>query len=537
MHVITNIDKSKIIQAIVLVLTSIARQSSATVPAAFGISHHFSTAKLSVPKWRRGYRYNSSYSSNGIKNNNNNNFFHVVGKFNVPKRTTCTRLHGAKVFDNEKITSMFQIFNAGLLIAGTTIGGGFLALPKIVSRAGFVPSTVTIICVWFYFLAQSFALVECINRTKKYHHDQDNSSQDDASSAAPGVTAVVKSIYGTKGEVMVGILLAILIEATLVSQISRAGMLFSNYRLGCLISAFSVACLVFGPKSGIIFASKANAVLTSLFLLSTLTVFRIGFGIADWSQIGMLRNWSMLPSVLPTFLQLLVYGEILPTVCQILKYNTRYIHAAIVLGSFMTLCLQIGWSGLGTSLVVASSIETVAPLADPVAVLLSRSGPVRLPLFFLAITAILTTILGSFLALLSTYNDFVNVSTPNVKLETSNCTENTVQKEGTKSLVQRWKAASIIAIPSSLIACTSPSVFLKAIDFAGSYPVLLLWGVLPPLMVLHYRSKMGHGKSSSEKKTAGPFAWIVLLELVSLLMVGMNVGQDVSQVWINLKKL
>jgi Amino acid permeases len=112
-----------------------------------------------------------------------------------------------------------------------------------------------------------------------------------------------------------------------------------------------------------------------------------------------------------------------------------------------------------------------------------------------------------------------------------------VHEHGMKSFVHRFKAALVISIPSSLIACTSPSVFLKAIDFAGSYPVLILWGVLPPLMALRSRSKMDQRTSSKERNTAGPLVWLLLLEFVSLFMVGTNVFQDVSHVWNNLSKL
>lgn len=115
-----------------------------------------------------------------------------------------------------------------------------------------------------FFLAQSFVLVECINRTKY-----------DSEDATPlGIAGAAKSVFGKKGEIVIGILLTILFEATLVSQISRPGMLFANHRLGCLVSAASIAALVFGPKSGIMFASKANAALTSLFLPSKLSMVK-----------------------------------------------------------------------------------------------------------------------------------------------------------------------------------------------------------------------------------------------------------------------
>lgn len=405
------------------------------------------------------------------------------------------------------LKTALSIINAALLVSGTTIGGGFLALPAVVSPSGFLPSAVTLIGVWVFFLAQSFILVECITRAK-----YENGGQPDQS-----IAATAKSIFGTKGEVFFGALLAILIQATLVSQISRAGMMFPNYRLGCLVSAISISGVVFGPKSGIVFASKANALLTSLFLLSCAAVFGRGIQIADWSRLGGLNDWTSVLPAIPTFLQLLVYGEIVPSVCQILNYNTKHIHKAIIMGSFMTLCLQIGWSGLGLSLVSSSA-------RDPVNVLLSSSGPVQIPLFCLAFTAILTTILGSYLALMSTANDLIQRTRGKKK-----------SKSYSSSLLQRMKVASIITIPASLIACTSPTIFLQAIDFAGSYPVLMLWGVIPPVITLvqRFRSRQESGDFDEYRdlRTAGPSAWIALLGSVSLAMVGMNAAEDVMSIF------
>jgi tyrosine-specific transport protein len=422
--------------------------------------------------------------------------------------TLFTQENSLAEFDSENQSAKQQpaldILNAALLVSGTTIGGGFLALPTVVAPSGFYPSAVTLIGVWTYFLAQSFVLVECINRARNNNGGQQDQSQ--------GVAATAKSVFGIKGEVTIGVLLAVLIQATLVSQISRAGMMFPNYRAGCLISALSIAAVVFGPRSGIIFASKANAVLTSLFLLSAMSVFGCGIQMADWSRLSVSNNWSSIPSAIPTFLQLLVYGEIVPSVCQILKYNTKHIHGAIILGSIMTLCLQIGWSGLGLSLVSSSAI-------DPVNVLLSSSGPVRIPLFCLAFTAILTTILGSYLALLSTVNDFLGRKEGKNNL-----------KSYSSSISQRMKVASVITIPASIIACTSPTIFLQAIDFAGSYPVLMLWGIIPPVIALVQRFKcrrdLREGEVSPALNTAGPSVWVALLGSISLAMVGKNTFND-----------
>jgi ammonia channel protein AmtB len=70
-------------------------------------------------------------------------------------------------------------------------------------------------------------------------------------------------------------------------------------------------------------------------------------------------------------------------------------------------------------------------------------------------------------------------------------------------------------------------VFLKAIDFAGSYPVLMLWGVAPPLMALIQRSRDDKG-TSKFKRTAGPSVWLAVLVLLAIGMIGFSAIGDMA---------
>jgi hypothetical protein len=136
-------------------------------------------------------------------------------------------------------------------------------------------------------------------------------------------------------------------------------------------------------------------------------LFACGIPSANWDRLGfgatnIIMNLGGISHVIPTFLQLLVYGEIIPCVFEILNYNIKAMHLLIILGSLLTLCLQNCWSGLGMLLV---SSTTGMILNDAVNVLLQQGGLVGFPLLSSAITAILTTILGSGLALLTMFND------------------------------------------------------------------------------------------------------------------------------------
>lgn len=416
------------------------------------------------------------------------------------------------------LETVSPIANAVLLIAGTTVGGGFLAIPSIVSPIGFVPSAAGLSGVWAFFVLQNFVLVDCISnarkKTKLESEDEcenmgETVDKDDIDH--PGIAATAKSAFGRRGEYFVAALLAVLTEATLVSQISRAGSLFppSMYRIGCATVALSIGAAVFVPRRGITSAPYLNSALTSVFIISSVLLFAAGLPSTDWSRLKASSNvetWAVLPNAIPTFLQLLVYCEILPTVCRMLRYKKASIRLAIVLGSLLPLLLEVSWAGLGIGLVPSGG------LGDPVDFLLA-AGPVKAPLFVLAISAILTTIIGSYLALQSIVDDIA----PNEGGSKIGLTQNPPQWR------RRLFSGASIILPGLMIASISPSLFLRAIDFAGSYPVLFLNGILPPAIALAQGNKM---KKEGRTGTTQSKSIIIPLLGVSIFLIGASAVPD-----------
>ena len=473
--------------------------------------------------------------------------------FNHSSTTRCLRLNSiisrrssslSNSCDDDKkklgLVPITSILNAAFLVSGTTIGGGFLALPTITYPIGFVSSSITLVGVWLFFIFQSFILVEAIQRTREDAIIQNNKNQGlkilSSQQLNPGVSTIAFNAFGKTGQLIVGILLTILIEATLVSQISRAGLMMfdgqnANYKLGCTLSSIFTAMIVFGPKGrGIQFATKMNSMFTIGFLLSIVGIFGFGIQSADWTRLGLLVglrsnssiDFNNISSAIPTFLQLLVYGEIVPCVCELLDYKTNAIRLAIIIGSFMTLCLQIGWSGLGISLISSTAASSMQ--FDVVNDLLQKGGLICLPLMSLAATAILTTILGSYLALMSMFN--------NIYFKIFKQKESEQTSISNAPLKQRFAVGSMITVPALLIASTSPTMFLRAIDFAGSYPVLLLWGILPPLIVLAQRLRWSTDSVLKKKKnsidTSGPSYSLISLLLLSMSLVGLSARTDLT---------
>ena len=195
----------------------------------------------------------------------------------------------------------------------------------------------------------------------------------------------------------------------------------------------------------------------------------------------------------------------------------------------MTLSLQISWSGLGLSLASgASAVDT----------LLKASGPVRFPMWTLSISAILTTILGGYLALLSATNDFIKDFMPlknrrgkdgRVDSASTDKQVKDFRPENANTIWDRLKIAVAIAFPASIIACISPDIFLKVINFSGSYPILLMWGIIPPVVALKQRANLKE-KAVNFHKSAGSSFRLASLVAISLAMMGSCAYSDVSAV-------
>ena len=98
-----------------------------------------------------------------------------------------------------------------------------------------------------------------------------------------------------------------------------------------------------------------------------------------------------------------------------------------------------------------------------------------------------------------------------------------LEEEGgtSTSWIQKY---SWILVPPFLISIISPSLFLKAIDFAGSYPVLLLYGVIPSYLRLRWnRTIAGRPNKNWNVSTILPY----ILFLISISMVSIETVLDV----------
>ena len=207
------------------------------------------------------------------------------------------------------------------------------------------------------------------------------------------------------------------------------------------------------------------------------------------------ENWRPLLPVagtttwaLPIFFNLLCYGQTVPLVVERMgAERSSTIRNTILLGSMVPLVMGFIWVCVAALL---GSRLNLSGGEDPVLQLVHGPLSIAIPVLLLAAGAIGTTLIASYLALGQFAADALCTATGSCSLEDN----------------QRSKVASVM-IPA-LTACIGPQLYLPLLSFAGAFPSVLLYGVLPPVALL---------LQTSEKKSPGPD--VVVLVLVIVLVV------------------
>lgn len=419
------------------------------------------------------------------------------------------------------------------LLAGTAIGGGFLALPATTAPAGCVPSALLLLGASGALLAEAYIVADLVIEVSRQEGRPVSLS-----------TCARRTLGGTAGAA-VEALFILLMCSTLVSQFAKGGSLLSTwlglpYQAGCALVVASLSLFSLGAPRHLI--SQVNGRLAAGFAISLAALFACGAPLADWTALYR-ADWPAAYGSAPTILQLLVYNEIVPTVCAMLRFDRSRVRRALGCGAALLLLILSSWSALGICLAAAVSSGALgvpalgagAVTTDPVAWLLGSRSALGRSAAALAVCAVSTTVLATNLALQTLFTDLADrtgkstgdaAPPPADQRTTVSGTSPPAPSLGTRQYGSggwwRFGALPLSLLASLICASLSPDAFFGAIDFAGAYPVALLWGVAPPVMALAAARREG---SRLRPRTV---VGLVGLALAALLFVASNAATDIG---------
>ena len=442
--------------------------------------------------------------------------------------------------------------DAASIIAGTAIGGGFLALPSVTSPLGYGPAALGLVLAWTFLLLSATAFIEAAGLVADL---RDMENKNDGTGEAPNgpdiavaqegatsVATVIRYAFGKKAALVGGSLFIAQMLAVVTAQVVKGAELFSDclgipYLLGCLVPTSLAGLFAFGSKPEVV--ERANTALTFMMvggfaalIIGTIATGNVGkaagviFSRADYGQLLPKAGGAW---ALPVFINMLCFGQSMPLVVERMVQGSPAAdngnveedtdddtksrapsllraRSATFLGAAVPLVLTVTWAAISTALVKPS-------ISNPLAFLLSRGPAIAIPVGLLATGAIGTTLLGSFLAMGHFASDIV------------------CMKLGYCSL--SWMKicnAFTVAIPS-ILACVGPALYLPLLSFSGAYPTTILHGLAPALAAIALRRRVR--KAGAKEGASGVTPQVVPGGDVTLIgLAGTAIGLISASTWL-----
>jgi len=390
-----------------------------------------------------------------------------------------------------KAVSFTRIVNASLLIAGTCIGGGMLALPISSSSVGFIPSLVIMCICCIFMTVTSLLYLEATLWMKEKAH----------------LNTLAAALLTKFWRIVCSITYLFICYASIIAYMSGGGkeLIFVANEIFVTSYSNSLGIVVFSFLFGIILflghkiLERVNTVLFFSMIFAYLMLIA-GHGNNISAPLLLRQEWNNhIFFVFPLMLTTFSFPGIVPTIVPYLDKNPKAIKLAIVTGTAITFIVYCVWL-----FIVFGSVPHEGPHGLKEAFLCDIPATeclhyaLKNPLIsaaaqFFAFFALATSFLGISLSLFDFLNDSITL------------------KMNTK--VKKILFCSIVFAPSLFFAIYFERAFVAALEISGGIGDSLLSGVIPVIMIWkgrYFLSKEG------EYKVWGGKSLLVVLLIISI---------------------
>jgi tyrosine-specific transport protein len=382
-----------------------------------------------------------------------------------------------------------SLLSGALLVTGTAIGAGMLALPVATCLGGFAPACVIYLACWLFMAATGLLFLEiCLWMPK------------DAN-----IVSMATHLLGPGGKLISWVLYLFLFYCLMIAYTAGG----SNFLQGVIeyVSGVGVPrfyglvlfVVIFGliVHFGTLAVDRINVILMIGLIITYFSFVAIGWREIDNTRLEPYNLWQgalALPIVFTSF----SYQGIIPSLTAYLHRNAKKVRAAIWLGTGLPFVIYVLWELLILGIVPLNGPEGLiqakqmgASAVDPLRYLLASPWVSILGRGF-AFFALTTSFLGVGLGLTDFLADGLKIP-----------------KKG----LSRWALTLSVFVPPAIIVQGNPTIFLTALTYAGGIGCALLLGLLPVVMVWVGRYRKGY---TSQKQLFGGRPLLILLALFVL---------------------
>lgn len=385
-----------------------------------------------------------------------------------------------------------SLLGGTLLIGGSCIGAGLLALPILTGLAGFFPSIAMFVAAWAFMTTTGLLMVE----VNGWFATQVN------------IISMAAKSLGRIGKGAGWALYLFLFYSLLVAYISAIGALCNNYAkayfsiylpswIGALFFAALVGITVYQGTRRVDYWNRL-LVFGKIAAFCVMTL--IGFAYIEPVKLLYMEPayvWFSLPVLIISF----GYHNMIPTVTAYMKGDLHRVRLAILSGSLLALIIYLIWEFVVLSILpvhgewgLFTSWQMGRQVSDSITGLVGVSW-ISSAAELLAVFALLSAFLAQTLALVHFLADGF----------------------GIKDAKQENPLLCVVALaPPLLCALAYPQLFIKALSFAGGVCTVILFGFFPAIMAWKGRY---HKEIRAEYRVFGGKPLLVLIMLFAMFIL------------------
>ncbi len=346
-----------------------------------------------------------------------------------------------------------------------------LALPIKVGVIGFGPFLLMFVLSWFFMMYTGLLLLEVTLCFK----------------GQVSLISMADRTLGKFGKILSWVFFCFLFYTLMVAYIAGSTSIFTaaiKNSLGISLSNTIVtifATLFFG---GVIYlgariVDRCNRVLMLGLVLTYAVLIVLGGKHNDMQNLTY-SSWGASFFTLPVMIVMFGYHNLIPTLSQYLAHDESRLRKTIIFGTIVSFLICFAWVWMILGIVPASGENGLLAAAGDGLIatqalerVVGYSWVSHIAQAF-AFFAIATSCIGVALSFVDFLSDGLKISKSTVK--------------------GRFFLCLLVMLPAFLMALSSPKIFFTALDYAGGFAAVILFGVFPVAMVwvVRYRQKRTH---------------------------------------------
>lgn len=398
--------------------------------------------------------------------------------------------------DTSLLAKKGSFLGAVLLITGCCIGAGMLGLPVMSALGGFKPSLAMFFLSWLYMTTTALLFLE-VNLW--FSHEV-------------SIISMAGRTLGIFGKIVAWACYAFLFYALGVAYIAGSGELAADFIrettsvvIPNWVGSFVVS-LLFGifVYLGTHAVDRFNRLLMAGLVVTYLLLVGFGAPFVNSENLSY-KNWSLAPLMIPVMIISFGFHNLIPSLTTYLKSDGSKLSRAIICGSALALAIYLIWEWVILGLVpveeqrnLFNEINHTNMATEVLSNAVGTAWVTKVAQYF-AFFAIVTSFLGNSLS-------FVDFLADGLKIK--------------KDAIGKFWLCVFVIVPSFVLALIYPQIFLVALNYAGAFGAVILFGILPVLMV--WAGRYHKGMSSGALVPGGKLTLVAIL-LFSICVMAMQI--------------